>query len=69
MSSSDEELKCSACGEPIGTDGKQRTVSVDIGVHRPRAGWTPKEHWGTMHESCFRIAIGDPDSIDFLEVG
>lgn len=60
-----EETLCPACSKTISTGDK--AVCVHIGIIRKKdKQFSPKETWGTMHVPCFMVAIGDPDSLDFL---
>ena len=63
-------MRCKGCGEVLGPDAGP-VVRVMPGELVTASGEKLKfsrdgKPWGHMHERCFKIAIGDPDSIDLL---
>lgn len=54
---------CPACGDSL--RGPKPLAKIDLGKLN-RNGWKQTGSWGLIHESCFRLAIGDPRAIDAI---
>lgn len=59
-----EKELCPGCTKPL-EGSKEPLARIDLGK-LGRQGWKQTGRWGTMHQGCFLIAIGDPAGIDFL---
>ncbi len=64
-------MRCKGCGEVLDEDAGSviRVTPGELVTKSEKLRFCRDgEPWGVMHERCFKIAIGDPDSIDLLAV-